>query len=167
LGIINKNGTPKFSGDYLRQLMPDEHFQNLGYLGVVVFLGGINFVVYSPLVLFAYLTVCDVAIKTPSLKLPEFVMGYLRKGVDQRGQFLALKADLEIYIGIYLIVGWFLGWSSLISIFFYWQYIRLKYMLNYNTKLSFSKFATTIDGYAGAPNAPGILKTIWGKVKDF
>lgn len=167
LGVLNKQGVPKFNLDYLRQVIPDEHFQNLGYLGVVIFLGGVNFVVYSPLVLFAFLTVSDVVVKTPSIKLPAMIMTYFRKGVNERANYLSLRADLEIYIGVYLIVGWFLGWSTIISIFFYWQYIRLKYMLNYNTQLGFQKIGSSIDGYVSSPNTPAILKTVWGKVKWF
>ena len=164
--MLNKQGMPKFSMDYLRQIIPDEHFQNLGYLSVITFMGGMSFVVYSPLVLFAYLIVSEVGIKYQNAPLVSTFKEYLQKGVNGRAHFMALRADLEVYIGVYLIVGWFLGWSSLISIFFYWQYMRLKYMLNYNTKLAFTKFATTIDGYVNRPAVPGLLKTGWTKAKD-
>lgn len=128
------------------------------------------FLMYSPLVLFAYLTVSDVGIKylnqNPNAPIPNILKEYMQKGVNGRAQFLGLRADLEVYIGIYLILGWVIGLSNLFSIFFFWQFLRLKYMLNYNTKLAFSKIATTIDGFVNNPNMPGLLKTGWDKVKS-
>lgn len=169
-GVIHKQGIPKFSVDYLRQVIPDDHFQNLGYLTIVLFLSGVNFVVYTPLVLYSYLIVSDVGIKmlqqNPNLPVIGYFKEHLQKGVNQRANFLAMKADLEIYIGIYLMVGWFLGWSSIISIFFFWQYMRIKYMINYNTQLAFRKFANTIDGYINKPSMPGLLQTGWSKIKQ-
>ena len=161
---------PKFSLDHLKKVIPDEHFQNLGYLGVVVFIGGTNFIAYSPLILYAYLIISEVAVgyinQNPNSPIPAFIRPHLQKGVTNKGEYLTLRADLEIYIGIYLMIGWFFGWSSLLSIFFFWQFIRLKNMLNINTQQAFTRFRVKIDGYMNSPSAPGILKTGWVKVKD-
>ena len=43
-----------------------------------------------------------------------------------------MRSDIEVYIGLYLIVVWFLGWSSFIEIILYWQLMRMRYMMSYN-----------------------------------
>jgi len=170
LGILNKAGIPKFNLDYVRQIIPDDHFQNLGYLGVAVFVGGTNFIVYAPLVLYALIYVSDVGVEylrqNPNSSIPGIIKTYMQKAVAKKIELLTLRADLEIYVGIYLLVGIFIGFSSLISVFFYSQFIRLKYMLNYTTKQAFERFRVMIDGSVNSPNMPGLIKTVWGKIKD-
>ena len=39
------------------------------------------------------------------------------------------KADIEIYLGIYLIVVWFIKRSHIFSIVVYWQLLRVRYMI--------------------------------------
>mmetsp|Transcript_24685 Transcript_24685/g.21917 ORF Transcript_24685/g.21917 Transcript_24685/m.21917 type:complete len:119 (-) Transcript_24685:8-364(-) len=92
--------------------------------------------------------------------------GYFQKGVANKVEYMNLRADLEIYIGIYLILGIFLGWSTLMSVFFYSQFIRLKYMINSHTQQAFIRFRVIVDGYANSPKAPGFVKTVWDKVKS-
>jgi len=41
-----------------------------------------------------------------------------------------MKADIEVYAGFYLIVGLFIGNTSLIGVVFYWQMLRMRYMMN-------------------------------------
>ena len=53
--MIKKSGTPKFSKEYLQKVMFDDNFQLLGHMGVVVMIGTVNFVLYIPLLLMAYL----------------------------------------------------------------------------------------------------------------
>ena len=169
-GLVYKQGFPKFSLDYLRAVIPDDHFQNLGYMAVVMFLGGGSIIIYSPIIVFIFIFASEVGIETlnknPNTPILSFFKDYMQKGVTGKNNFLSLKSDLEIYIGIYLVVGWFLGWSNIISIFFYWQYMRLKYMLNYSTQLSFRTMSSKIDGFVLGPNVPSIIQTIWSKFKD-
>ena len=51
-----------------------------------------------------------------------------------------MRADLEVYTGFYLIIGWFFGMSQIISIVLYWQCLRVRTMLNDNTKHAFYRF---------------------------
>jgi len=48
------------------------------------------------------------------------IKNYIKKAIDHRYQFVELKSDTEVYIGIYVILGVFLGWSSLLSVMMYW-----------------------------------------------
>lgn len=161
---------PKFSMDYLRAVIPDEHFQNLGYMTIVIFLGGGSIIIYSPLIVFVFVFVSEFGIQRlnshPNTPILPYFKDTMLKGANGKANFLSLKADLEIYIGIYLIVGWFFGWSNILAIVFYWQFIRLKYMLNYSTQFAFRNLATKIDGYAYGPSTPSIIRTIWDKIKS-
>lgn len=38
-GIVQRNGIPKFNMDFLGKIMVDDHFQNLGYLVVILLAG--------------------------------------------------------------------------------------------------------------------------------
>jgi hypothetical protein len=69
-----------------------------------------------------------------------------------------LKADIEVYIGFYLIAVWFLGWSSVISIIVYWQMLRIKYIINYNTKGAFARIDGKVGGFVSKPACPGIVR---------
>ena len=50
--------------------------------------------------------------------------------VNKKENLLTLKADLEVYIGFYLILALVMGWVSLMLPLFYWQIMQVKYMIN-------------------------------------
>ena len=58
-GVCRKNGFPKISKEYLQRVMLDENFQGIGYMLVVAMVGSVNFVVYVPLLLTAYIDTAD------------------------------------------------------------------------------------------------------------
>ncbi len=117
----------------------------LPYLGVVAVSGAGNLILYMPIILHAFLEISpifnDILTRKPNAPILSIAMvkGYIQKGVQHKMQFIELKADSEVYIGIYLIVVWFLGWSSLLTIMMYWQIMRLRYMINVNTKSAFAR----------------------------
>jgi len=41
-------------------------------------------------------------------------------GIAHRGELIILRADLEVYTGFYLIIGWFMGMSNILTIVLYW-----------------------------------------------
>lgn len=170
LGVLNKNGTPKFSKEYLQLIIPDENLHNLGYLGFVVLLSNVSFVAYTPLILYALIVVSDAGAnymrQNPNIGIPNIMKENMMKVANNKGQYLALKAELEIYVGFYLIFGWFFGMSTIISTVFYWQFMRIKYMISSNTQLAFSQMRMKIDTIMTNPSIPGILKQGWGKVKS-
>jgi hypothetical protein len=170
LGILNKNGTPKFSKEYLQMIIPDENVHNLGYLGFLILMIDYSFTAYTPLLLYALIIVCDTGAiyirKNPNISLPSIVKEYTLKVADHKGQLLDLKAGIEIYMGFYLMVGWFLGFATLFSIIFYWQYMRIKYMINSRTQTAFTLLRIKIDTFMCNPSVPGIVITGWEKIKS-
>jgi len=45
-------------------------------------------------------------------------------------EYLKSKADIELYTGLYLIVGIFFGFSSLFGVLLYLQVLRVRAMIN-------------------------------------
>lgn len=126
IAIVKRYGIPKFSKDFLQRIMFDDNLQMLPYLAVVAVAAGGNLILYMPLVLHGFLEVAplfkDLLRTKPNLPIVSspFIRNYIDKGVAHRTEFANMKADMEVYIGIYLIVVWFLGWSSLLTIMMYW-----------------------------------------------
>jgi len=50
-----------------------------------------------------------------------------------------VKADTEIYVGFYLVVMIFVGNSSMVSVFLFWQMMRMRYMMNQSTQMAFQR----------------------------
>lgn len=72
---------------------------------------------------------------------------------------------MEVYIGIYLLITLFLGWTSLITVIVYWQLLRIKSLISYNTKAAFTRIDNTISGYLNRPACPGIIRLVYEKIK--
>ena len=56
--------------------------------------------------------------------------GLLEKVHGNQAQLQQMRHDMEVYQGIYLTVGIFLGISSLITTLLYWQIIRVRYLMS-------------------------------------
>jgi Transmembrane protein 33/Nucleoporin POM33 len=50
---------------------------------------------------------------------------------------MQIKADIEIYMGLYLIAVWFIRRSHIFSIMIYWQLLRIRYMIGGLTTQAF------------------------------
>lgn len=78
-----------------------------------------------------------------------------------------MRSDIEVYLGIYLIVVWFLGWSNVIQIFLYWQLMRVRYMMSYNIQGAFRRLDIKLSGYLSSPSCPAMVRTAYQKMKTF
>ena len=76
-----------------------------------------------------------------------------------------MRSDIEIYLGFYLLVTLFIGRGSFVSLIVYWQLIRIKYIINYNTKAAFTRMDAKISGFVNNPSCPGFLRLIYAKIK--
>jgi len=83
--VIAKHGFPKFSKEFLQRVMYDENFQMIGYMGIVSMVGTVNFVLYLPILLLAYMHLSEVgkAIldKNPNTIILSFLKDYIYRGV--------------------------------------------------------------------------------------
>jgi len=170
IGIMKKYGLPKFSMDYFKRIMIDDEFHNLCYAFLCNLGSSSSLILNIPLIMSAYLNISRYAkvmlTKYPNVPLINRLKPQFEKAVMFRDQFELLKADAETYIGIYLVAGVFFGWTSFFLVFIYWQFIRMKYMLNANTRLSFAKVSTKMDEWIGNPRCPGIVKMLLQKIRQ-
>jgi len=68
--------------DYLQKIMIDDHFQNLGYLCVLL-LGGSGIIVILPLIIFSFIT-ASASIDLANTRFPAFTHSYIKKGKELR-----------------------------------------------------------------------------------
>ena len=54
---------------------------------------------------------------------------YLNLGLRDQRKVMEYKSDIELYLGLYLIVAWFFKKSHIFGIVVYWQLLRVRYMI--------------------------------------
>jgi Transmembrane protein 33/Nucleoporin POM33 len=173
VGVVKRHGIPKFNKAYLQRIILDENLQSIPYLGVVAMSGTANFILYMPLILQGYLEVAplfkEILDRKPTALIisTNLVKGYILKGVQHRTQLHELKSDIEVYIGIYVIVAWFIGWTSILTIMMYWQIMRLRYMMSGAVQASFTRVNSKILAYLNHRMVPAIVRNLYLKVAGF
>jgi len=55
-----------------------------------------------------------------------------------------LKCDLEIYVGIYLLIAIFFGMSNILKTAAYWHMLRVRYMMTPALQDAFTRINLTI-----------------------
>lgn len=102
-----------------------------------------NIFVYVPTLLTAFLVVSEVAKKKmdrrETVPFGSMLKSYFEQGVSQRHQYAAMRSDSEIYLGFWFAIGLLLGISSFLTLIFYFQIMRVKYMVNIETKQAFTR----------------------------
>ena len=74
---------------------------------------------------------------------------------------------MEIAIGFLLIFGVIFGLNNFLTPIFYWQFLRFKYVVNQDTKISFSLINSYVNRFKNRDNIPGFLKIIIEKIQQF
>lgn len=136
-GVLRKFGKPVFAKSELRKYIFSQDFQMMGFMSVASMAHSTAvFMLYAPVFLHGYLT-CGKIIEQPDLLGRPWSMlnvapitTALNYGNKNRSDLIILRADLEVYTGFYLIIGWFLGMSQVFTILLYWQCVRVRSMLN-------------------------------------
>eukprot|EP01054_Gregarina_sp_Poly1_P001370 Gregarina_sp_Poly_1__1369@NODE_133_length_13228_cov_89_141783_g119_i0_p4_GENE_NODE_133_length_13228_cov_89_141783_g119_i0NODE_133_length_13228_cov_89_141783_g119_i0_p4_ORF_typecomplete_len334_score36_07UPF0121/PF03661_13/2_9e21DUF1673/PF07895_11/1_7DUF1673/PF07895_11/45_NODE_133_length_13228_cov_89_141783_g119_i0917710178 len=73
------------------------------------------------------------------------------------------KADIEVFVGIFIFVFGLAGRLNFLSGFMYWNVLRTKYTVNGFTRTTFSKFDTKIRNVLRNPICPRIVYAIYDK----
>jgi len=103
----------------------DENFQMFGML-TIASMNPRAFICFGPLFLHGALTCANIAqnpefVSGPALSLINigFLKNQLAKVQDSREGFTQMKFDMEVYMGVFLVVGIFLGMSNFLSVILY------------------------------------------------
>lgn len=142
----------QFKKEALRKYIFLQDFQMMGFMSCASMGGStMQLIMYAPIILHGYLVAGKVIEEhckpEHSIPLTSFwkllavppITTLLNYGNNNRTELIKLRADLEVYSGFYLIFGWFFGMANLINIMLYWQCLRVRAMLNDNTKKAFSR----------------------------
>lgn len=102
-------------------------------------------ILYTPLIIHGYLEVSplfkDILARKPNAPVLSIgtIKDYIMRGVQNKKEYVELKSDMEVYIGVYLIAVWFIGWSGLLTIIMYWQILRVRYMISSHSQSAFKR----------------------------
>lgn len=101
-------------------------------------------IAHIPILITGYLLVSEVGKKRidrgEMVPMSSFLKPHFDKGVHHRAEFVKMRADSEVYLGVFFILGIFIGLSSIITLLIYGQMMRMKYMISYDTKQAFYRF---------------------------
>jgi len=157
--------------------MVDENFQMMGYAAVTAMVGARNLVMYIPLIIHAVLVTSQISLKRsqPVLGRLGFIpkLGFVTKMMEPRlgnqparNKLKDTKHDMEVYLGFYLIIVWFLGWSHAIAIMLFWQMMRVRVMVSPECQKAWGRFDQTLHRVLlDKAFCPAIVNTGYDKVK--
>ena len=136
-GVLRKFGKPILQKSEFRKYIFSQDFQMMGFMSVSSMSGGVaSLMLFGPVMIHGYLT-CGKILERPELitgpwkvLLISPIQKIFNYGNQHRAELIIMRADLEVYTGFYLIMGWFVGISNIITIVLYWQCIRVRSMLN-------------------------------------
>ena len=168
LGIIRQCGRPSWSKQYGQKILTNEFTHNLFYMIPFVFFAGARTLVYFiPLGIHFWVGACEyLVMRQPTLYSK--VKKYIDISRQQSSQLKLMKAKVEVFIMLYIIMMVILGNQSLILILFYGNFLRIKYIINPNTQNAFADINNWIQTkIMNNPAIPGILKIVVEKMRSF
>jgi hypothetical protein len=91
------------------------------------------------------------------------IKGYILKGCTHEMQDHAriIKADLEVYVGIFLVIGILFGASNIMAAMFFWQMMRMRYMISPAIQSSFAKIDHQLQMYLNHPYCPAMVRNVY------
>ena len=160
-GIIHYHNTPKLNLAYWRPVLTDDNMHAIAFalLCLVVPVSSLWLV---PAYLGTLIYVAEVFLKHP--RVPASLKAYARRIEDNKLGILQTRADCEVWVGFGILAMALLGYSHWISPVLYWQYTRMRYVLNYFSKITFGNLR--VKGDAVFTGKPGV-GMIWEKIKTF
>jgi len=157
--VFRRIGFPKFKMEYAQNLFLDEHFQLFLYT-CLFFIDRLNLFVLVPLVITALLNIADFFKTYIKVKTFDYIF---RKRVE----LAAIRANIEVAVGFFLVIGIFFGLNSFVLPLFFWQYMRFKYIVNKDIELSFSNMNWYVNRFKTSANCPRVLKYVIEKIQEF
>ena len=166
LGMMRQCGRPRWSKQYGQKIMSNEFTQNLFYMIPFAFFPGAKTLVYFlPLGIYFWVGACEYIVMRQA-KLYSIVKKYIDSSRQQSAQLKFMKAKVEVFIIIYIIIMVLIGSQSFILILFYGNFLRIKYMVNLSTQYAFANINNWIQTkIVNNPSVPGIVKLVVEKLR--
>ena len=166
LGIIRQCGRPRWSKQYGQKIVSNDFTQNLFYMIPFIFFPGAKTLVYFlPLGIHFWIGACEYIVMRQAMIYSK-VKKYIDTSRQQSAQLKFMKAKVEVFIIIYIIIMVIIGNQSFILVLFYGNFLRIKYMVNLSTQYAFTNVNNWIQTkIINNPSVPGILKVVIEKLR--
>ena len=159
-GIIHYHNMPRMSADYWRLVVADDNLHSLAFALIFLIVPS-NAIWMVPAYIGVLVYVPEILVKTRYF--PEGLKGYMRRCERSKVKLLQSRADAEAWLGFALVVLWVLGASHWITPIIFWQYTRMRYILNYFSKITFANIRYKGDQlFMARP----MFSNVWEKVKS-
>jgi hypothetical protein len=161
--VYRRIGRPRWNTQYAYDLFLDEHFQLFLY-AALLFMDNFTTFVFMPVIITGFLNFGEY------LK-NYFVIGFISNIgsyiYSKRVEIAATRANIMVATAFILIPTSIYGINSFVLTIFYWQYLRLVYILNTDLKGAFSNLGYYIDKFKAFRYTPSILSWVINKIQEF
>lgn len=158
-GLIHFHNMPRMNLDYWRPVISDDNMHSIVFALLFLILPT-SYVWLVPAYIGILVYVPDVVLGLQYA--PQRFKDLAKKFEDSKLKLLQARADSEVWVGFALIILWILGVGHWITPVIFWQYTRMRYILNYFSKVTFANLR--VKGDQVFMSRPG-FSTVWEKVK--
>lgn len=155
-------GVPKFNMEFAQHIFLDEHFQILLY-NLLFMIDRLNIFVLIPLFMTCFMHFAEF-LKLNNINI---LRSYYEKFYNKRVEIATMRSNMEIAIGFLLVIGIFFNLNNLLTPIFYWQFLRFKYIVNQDTKNSFSLVNGYVERFKNRNETPRLIKIALDKIQQF
>ena len=150
LAIFRQTKRPQYNRNYAQKLLFNEFTHNIFYILVVGLFESIRTILfYIPLIIHFWLGLCEY-INIQKLRFPDYIHNSVTKTRENKNFLMLLKAFIEILLFLVNFFSFFVWFSFfqqyLFCLIFYYNFLRVKYLININTCKAFQE----MDQYFGA-----------------
>ncbi|EAR92584.1 transmembrane protein, putative (macronuclear) [Tetrahymena thermophila SB210] len=165
LAIIRQLKRPRYTKQYVQQLAQNQFSQNLVYMLVFAFHSDSrNVFFYFPLALHYWIGICEY-LNISKNKLYYKAEKFITQTRQNKDRIMLLKSQYEIVYLLILFVEIFFGLSSIFLVIFYYNFLKIKYLINTNTQLAFQKVNNSIKARISKPGVPKFVGKLYAQVE--
>lgn len=154
--IIRRVGMPNLTYEFAEKIILDEHLHVLLYLALLL-IDRYNVYLMLPHLMTATLNIGEY------LKFVDKLPFIYKIIVNNRVLISELRANLDLLLIVFLIVGVFINLNSIFICIFFLQYLRMKYMLNVDCKYAFGRLNSYVNSFK--EKLPGPIKFVITKLQ--
>lgn len=158
LGLLCTYGFPQRSKAYWLPVLRDDALHTVIFSLIYMYYTG-RVVVHLPVAVAAAVW-CVSGLSCE--EIPAKVRLWAQK-VEKR-KWVLLKQDLEVAIGVYLVLSILTPWGSIFEMILYWQYLRIKYVLSPYLQVAFHNLKHFLDPLLAGR---AVVGTAWQKLQQF
>lgn len=167
--LYRQHGRPRWEASYGQRLMQDEqaHFM---FLSIVLMNAAPSMLLVAPFLVRSTLFVCGGLKQLLPARAPR-IYSLLSRPIEsvvaRYADLYRTNAMLEVLGGFMLVFQLFTSNRNIMLLFGYGQYLRIRAMLDPNSKLAWSQVRSKTDMWVAAPMVPAIVRTLYFKIQGF